>query len=118
MNHIKVEVVGRVDADWPSWIEVRLREADGNTTAIIEKVPVLLSDELPATEPEIHSHIYIPCDVLEREQDAAGRVSVLVRLHFHIQDQRGRSVFRVPECDVTGPRQPGRNSAPRRGSAD
>ncbi|HEY0533964.1 MAG TPA: hypothetical protein VGD29_20450 [Actinoplanes sp.] len=104
MNYVKVEVVRWVDAEWPGWIEVHLREADGTTTAIIEKVPVLLSDERPATEPEIPSQIDIPCDVLERDQDAAGCTSVLVRLHFHIQDQRGRSVFRVPESDVTGTR--------------
>ncbi|BCY11098.1 hypothetical protein L3i22_061860 [Actinoplanes sp. L3-i22] len=104
VNYVKVEFVRWVDAEWPGWIEVHLREADGTTTAIIEKVPVLLSDELPATEPEIPSQIDVPCDVLERDQDAAGSASVLVRLHFHIQDQRGRGVFRVPESDVTGPR--------------
>jgi hypothetical protein len=104
VNYVKVEAARWVDAEWPGWIEVQLREADGTTTAIIEKVPVLLSDEGPATEPEIPSQIDIPCDVLERDQDAAGRMSVLVRLHFHIQDQHGRSVFRVPESDVAGPR--------------
>ncbi len=83
---------------------MHLREADGTTTAIIEKVPVLLSDERPATDLEIPSGIDIPCDVLEQGQDAAGSTSVLVRLHFHIQDQHGRGVFRVPEGDVTGPR--------------
>lgn len=104
VNYVKVEVAGWADTEWPGWIEVHLREADGSTTAIIEKVPVLFSDVLPATEPEIHSQIDIPCDVLERDQDPADRTTVLVRLHFHIQDQRGRSVFRVAESDVTGPR--------------
>ncbi|WP_203779712.1 hypothetical protein, partial [Actinoplanes philippinensis] len=104
MNYVKVEFVRWVDAEWPGQIEVQLREADGTTTAIIEKVPVLLSDELSAIEPEIPSQIDVPCDVLERDQDAADCTSVLVRLHFHIQDQRGRSVFRVPAGDVNGPR--------------
>ncbi|MEV4282430.1 hypothetical protein [Actinoplanes xinjiangensis] len=65
-------------------------------------MPVLLPDERPATEPELPSQIEIPCDVLERDRDAAGCASVLVRLHFRIQDQRGRSVFRMLETDVTG----------------
>ncbi|WP_430791654.1 hypothetical protein [Actinoplanes sp. G11-F43] len=104
MNYVKVEAVRRIEAEWPGWVEMRLREADGTTTAILEKVPVLLSDEQPPTEPEIPSQIDVPCDVLERHQDAADFPSVLVRLHFHIQDQNGRSVFRVPESDVTGPR--------------
>jgi hypothetical protein len=83
---------------------VHLREAGGATIAIIEKVPVLLSAEQSATELEIPSGIDIPCDVLDRARDVAGYTSVLVRLHFHIQDRRGRSVFRVSESDVTGPR--------------
>ena len=103
VNYVKVEVVRWVDAEWPGCIEAHLREADGTTAAIIEKVPVLISDELPAAGPGIPSQVDIPCDVLERDQDAAGCTTVLVRLHFHIQDQRGRSVFRVPECDLTGP---------------
>jgi hypothetical protein len=104
VNYVDVEAARWVDTEWPGWIEVHLREADGTTTAIIEKVPVLLSDEGPATEPEIPSQIDIPCDVLGRDQDAAGCTSVLVRLHVHIRDRHGRSVFRVPDSDVTGPR--------------
>ena len=79
VNYVKVEAVRWVDAEWPGWIEVHLREADGTTTAIIEKVPVLLSDELPAAEPEIPSQIDIPCDVLEQTRTllaAVPRVSV------------------------------------------
>ena len=100
--YIKVEVVRWVDDEWPGWIEAHLREADGTRAVIVEKVPILLSDEPPATEPGIPSRIDIPCDVLERDQDAAGYASVLVRLRSHVQDQHGRSVFRVPESDVTG----------------
>jgi hypothetical protein len=80
---------------------VHLREADGGgTTAIIEKVPVLLADGRVTTDLEIPSQIDIPCDVLEREQGIAADASALVRLHFNIEDQRGRSVFRVSERDV------------------
>lgn len=103
VNYVKVEVVRWVNHEWPGWIEVLLREADGTTTAIIEKVPVLLPDDLPATEPEIPSQIEIPCDVLERDQGTAGCTPPRTAALPH-SGPAGRSVFRVPESDVTDDR--------------
>ncbi|GAA0221940.1 hypothetical protein [Cryptosporangium japonicum] len=104
MSYIRVEVVRWVDAEWPGWMEVHLREADGSTATIVEKVPVLLWDELPATELGLPAQIDIPCDVLEREQDVVGRAYALVRLRFRIEAQGGRNTFRLPGGDVTGSR--------------
>jgi hypothetical protein len=43
------------------------------------------------------SGLEVPCDVLDREVDETGNVVAVVRLHFAITDQLGRSTFRVNE---------------------
>jgi hypothetical protein len=43
----------------------------------------------------------VPCDVLGREVDEAGNAVAVIRLHFAITDQRGRSTFRVNENSLS-----------------
>ena len=80
---------------------MQLREADGTTTALIEKVPVLGAAGRLAADVGLPVEIDIPCDVIERILDDAGHRSALIRLHFAIEDGQGRGTLPVPASQIT-----------------
>jgi hypothetical protein len=41
--------------------------------------------------------IEIPCDLLDWTVDQGGKRTARVRLHFHVEDQDGRTTFNVTE---------------------
>ena len=100
VNYVRAEAVRWSDAEWPGWVEVHLRESDGTISILIDKAPIFDYSGRLAPDVEFPVELEIPCDVLDRTVDEAGNQSVVVRLHFHVEDQQGRGTFRVGETDV------------------
>jgi hypothetical protein len=97
MDFVRVEVTRWSDVEFPGWVEVELRESDGAVATLIDKVPVFDAGDRLAVGVELPVGLEVPCDVLDWEVDKAGNAVAVVRLHFSITDQRGRSTFRVNE---------------------
>ncbi|GIJ70472.1 hypothetical protein Voc01_053890 [Virgisporangium ochraceum] len=95
---MRVRAARWADRGFPGTVEVELREADGTVVGIVDKAPVL--DLASTPDVELPVELEIPCDVLGRGVDGDGAPSVLVRLHFEIGDDRGRTTFRVGVGDV------------------
>lgn len=90
MHAVRVTVTRYVDDGYPPWVEADLREADGTVVTLHEKVPVIDDGDTLVPGVELPVEIEVPCDIVE---DGAG--SVLVRLHWNIEDTTGRDTFRV-----------------------
>lgn len=97
VDFVRVEVTRLSDDEFPGWAEVELRESDGTVATLIDKVPVFDADDRLTVGVELPVGLEVPCDVLNREVDEAGNAVAVVRLHFALADQRGRSTFRVNE---------------------
>jgi hypothetical protein len=97
VHYVCAEAIRWVDIEWPGWAEVHLRESDGTVVSMVDKVPVLDDGNRLRLETQLPVDIEIPCEVLERMVDLAGNRSSLVRLRSNIEDQRGRTTFRVDE---------------------
>jgi hypothetical protein len=97
VHYVRAEVVQWVDNEWPGWVEVHLREADGTVVSLVDKGPdfddgdrLILGTTLPAD-------VGIPCEVLGWAVDQTSTRSSLVRLRSNVQDQRGRTTFHVDD---------------------
>jgi hypothetical protein len=95
MHYVHVTVVRWVGDEWPGWVEVHLDECDGTTRVLIDKVPLFDYGDVVVPGVEFPVELAVPCDVLATASDRAGHKTSVVRLHFDIEDQHGRSTFRV-----------------------
>jgi hypothetical protein len=76
---------------------VQLRESDGTVVSLVDKVPIFDQTDRLTVGTTLPLDVEVPCDVLERAVDAAGNSSSLVRLRSNVEDQSGRTTFRVDE---------------------
>lgn len=100
MHFVRATAVRWVDLEWPGWVEVQLRESDGMVVSLVDKVPVFAADAQLAVGTALPLDVEVPCEVLEKTMDAAGNLSSLVRLRSHVEDENGRTTFRVDERTV------------------
>jgi hypothetical protein len=100
VHFVRADAVRWVDLEWPGWVEVQLRESDGAVVSLVDKVPIFDQTDRLAAGTTLPVDVEVPCDVLERAVDAAGNWSCLVRLRYDVEDQGGRTTFRVAEHSV------------------
>jgi hypothetical protein len=97
MYLVRAEAVRWSDNHFPGWVEVQLRESDGSVATLIDKIPVFFPDDGVAVGTDLPIDVDIPCDVIAREVDRAGKCSAVVRLLAGVAGGRGRATFRVSE---------------------
>jgi len=95
MHYVRAEAVRWVDQVWPGWVEVHLPESDGTVALLVDKVPVFDYDDRLVPGAELPMSIQIPCDVLDWFVGQGGIRSAFIRLHFDVEDQSGRTMFKV-----------------------
>ncbi|GAA2632154.1 hypothetical protein [Paractinoplanes durhamensis] len=98
MHFVRGQVVRRTDRDFPGWVEVQVRLADGTTAVLVDKEPVFFREQTLTADTTFPVDVEIPCDVRERSADR----TALIELHSHIEDEHGNGVFRVAADDVLG----------------
>ncbi|MER5702792.1 MULTISPECIES: hypothetical protein [unclassified Micromonospora] len=101
MHYVHVEAVRWIDEDWPGWVEVHLNEADGTVVSLIDKVPVFDDADRLAPGVEFPVGLEFPCDVLEWARDQVGNRLAVIRLHFSVEDENGRTIFTVGASTLT-----------------
>jgi hypothetical protein len=101
MPQLKVTITRFVDEGFPGFVECTFVDAQGETHCVIEKVPVITTDYL-WTGSEYPREGRIACTVVARFVGAAGErlVRVDTELPYHIESERGETVFEVPESLV------------------
>ena len=96
MRFLSVQIVRFADSHQPGWVECVFVDAACRSHTIIEKVPVVTTEDLDADSkyPTLGS---VPCEVLERYQDEAGQELVCVSTAepAAIETQEGLSKFTV-----------------------
>ncbi|MFI7543828.1 hypothetical protein [Actinoplanes sp. NPDC049599] len=97
MYYVHAEVVRWVDEEWPGRVQVCLAESDGTVAMLVDKIPVFDSDDRLKPGTDLPIGIEIPCDLLGWTVKQGGKRTARVRLHFHVEDQDGRTTFNVTE---------------------
>jgi hypothetical protein len=97
VHFVRAKAVRWVDLEWPGWVEVQPHEPDGTVVALVDKGPLFDKDDRLTAGTALPLEVEVPCDVLERLVDAAGNLSSLVRLRANVEDQSGRTIFRIDE---------------------
>jgi hypothetical protein len=69
-----------IDPEFPGWVQVVFTEANGNTVAVVDKLPVLGVDADDTTAFPFDADI--DCEVLREDGDVA-----VVRLLDHVADE-------------------------------
>jgi hypothetical protein len=100
MKSVRLKPVRWCDDNFPGWIEVELREADGAVARLVDKAPIFDDTDTLAPGSPLPTEFRFPCDVLSRDVDSAGNISALVRLQFGLEDRQGRTTFRVNGHDI------------------
>ncbi|HEV7239158.1 MAG TPA: hypothetical protein VGQ36_07945 [Thermoanaerobaculia bacterium] len=88
MQCVRIEVLKLVRADSPGWVECSLVDAAGTEWRFVEKVPVVLRDDV--------SHLaFLPrpgvlaCAVTRREENDVATIET------HVESINGQTVFQV-----------------------
>ena len=92
---VRAKAVRWVDLEWPGWVEVRLRESDGAVASLVDKAPMFDDAGRLWAGATLPLDVEVPCEVLDCAVDEAG--NSLVRLRSNVEDQSGRTTFRVDE---------------------
>jgi len=101
MDFISVQIIRFVDTHQPGWVECEFVDAEGRRHIIIDKVPVLSSNDLRA-DSEYPTLGSVPCEVLKRYQDGTGRDLVCVSTaSIGIESKERLSEFTVLAGSVT-----------------
>jgi hypothetical protein len=95
MDYVRGRVVRWVDYEFPEMVEVEIVEADGNRVALVDKVPVFYADSSLTPDVPLPVDLNLDCDVLRREQTPDAGEIVTVLLHHYIEDEEGRTTFRM-----------------------
>jgi len=95
MHYVRAEAVRWIDIEWPGWVEAHFRESDGTLVSLVDKVPIFDADGRLTLGAALPADVAIPCEVLEWAADEAGNELSLVRLGSSVEDQRGRTTFRI-----------------------
>jgi hypothetical protein len=97
MYYVHAEVIRWLDDEWPGRVQVRLTESDGTVAMLVDKVPIFDADDRLNPGTDLPIGIEIPCDLLDWTPDQDGKRTARVRLHFHLEDQDGRTTSNVTE---------------------
>jgi hypothetical protein len=100
MHSVRVQVVRWSDDAWPGRVEVHLRESDGTVATLIDKAPVFAVGGKLAPGVEVPAEIRVACDVLDHSVDGASDRVAVVQLRYDLEDQTGRTTFRVNESQI------------------
>jgi hypothetical protein len=103
MHHVSVQIVRFVDDSFPGWVECEFADAEGRLHVLRDKVPIFTVEMLDA-DSEYPTTGKIPCEVLERFQDATGRELVRVSTEepCGIDSAEGLSVIVLPGLITEG----------------
>jgi hypothetical protein len=97
MPDLMVRIVRFVDRDFPGWVECEFVDAEGRRHSIIEKVPIVTTEDLGA-DSEYPKPGIVRCEILKRYRDDKGQE--LVRISTDrptgIESTEGTSEFAVP----------------------
>ena len=70
--NLRVRIVRYVDAHQPGWVVCEFEDAEGFTHAVVDKVPILMRENLDQGSAYPKSGL-MQCEVIERWLDANGR---------------------------------------------
>lgn len=93
--YVRGRAVRWVDDDWPGWVEVQFVAADGTTVRVIDKMPIFDGGEGLVPGTPLPVPVRVAADVLTWEPGPEDRRVAVVALRHHVQDEAGRSTFRV-----------------------
>jgi hypothetical protein len=94
MPSISVQIVRFVDGHQPGLVECELIDAEGRRHIIIDKVPVLTSENLDA-QSKYPVPGSVPCEVLRRYRDESGRELVQRTIGTNVPIGTGAAAQRV-----------------------
>jgi hypothetical protein len=100
VEYVRAEAVRWVDEEFPGWVEVRIAEHDGAEAIVVDKAPVFDNADRLLPGVEFPVELELPCDVLRWEPSQHHGRSAVVVLHHHIEDQAGRTEFRVSHTQI------------------
>jgi hypothetical protein len=101
MPSIAVEIVRFVDEHQPGFVECRFQDAHGGVHVVVEKVPVVSTEDLRS-----NSHYPCPgaigCTVEREYEDHEGRslVAVNTELPWHVESSSGQTRFELLSSHV------------------
>jgi len=103
MPRISVEIVSFVDEYQPGFVECRFQDAHGHVHVVVEKVPVVTTEDLRSNSqyPLLGA---IECTMEEEYKDDSGRSLVVVNteLPWHIESSTGQTKFELLSSQVLG----------------
>jgi hypothetical protein len=103
MPFVKVEIVRFVDAAFPGWVEGVLRDAQGRSWVLVDKVPIFTAAPLQAgsDDPEPGE---VPCEIVRTWRDAEGRTRCLIdtRRPSGVATANGETQFEVFREQIRG----------------
>jgi hypothetical protein len=96
MQAVKVTIRRFVDAAFPGWVECGLVDAWGRVWTFVEKVPVVTSEDLDASN-DYPQPAVIACQILARRHDSRGRevVTIDTQTPWHVEATTGEVRFDV-----------------------
>jgi hypothetical protein len=102
MHNVSVQIVRFADGHQPGWVKCALVDADGQTHAFIDKVPIFTAQDLDAASAYPVRGI-IQCEVVENFRDECGRdlVQISTKMPDHVESTEGLSEFIVTANLVT-----------------
>ena len=97
-----VQIVRFVDDHQPGWVECEFVDAEGHSHTIIEKVPVVTSEDLDA-ESRYPKAGTVRCEILKQYRDNEGRELVFITTDkpLGIESTEGESEFTVLASLIT-----------------
>ncbi len=99
VTHLRAHVTRWADDAFPGWVEITFRQADGQMVTVIEKAPVVDSENRLTAETLYPVPLRLSCRVVHI--DSAESPVATVELSHRSADLEGKNQFRVP-LDLLG----------------
>ena len=102
MHFISANIIRFVDDHQPGWVECEFYDADGHRHILTDKVPIF-TDKMLDADSNYPAPGEIPCEVLNRFQDATGRSLACVSTDkpCSLESTEGLSEFTIPASLLT-----------------
>ena len=101
MPQFEVKIIRIVDETFPGFVECTFLDAHGHDHTILEKVPVVSSEDITAHSAfPVRGHV--ACEVLSQRKDEAGRILLQVDTSrpYGIESASGETKFELVEEQV------------------
>jgi hypothetical protein len=93
-TNIRAQFIRWVSDDFPGLVECRFTDRLGQQWLVIEKVPVLTDGDL-RSDSQLPQPAFIPCEIVARGQDNAGREIADVTTIAAIEATDGTTCFQL-----------------------